>query len=268
MYPILVSLGPLRLYSFGTLLVIGIVVSWLLTRYLVQFYRLQMRHVYILLPWVIGIAILAGRMGYVMTNMSKFTHNWGAIFAFRTWLSELDVWAGIIGAFCVVVIYFLKHHEPIFLWLDVLAISLEPCIFFVALGLHLSPVGLTSHALGQPTNLPWGVVVDSVDLPFANVPVHPLLLYYGFSAVIVFVGAWLLRKWAKLYVGRLFVFMMGIFGLNWLLIFLVQWHSEGALLGIDIALFNAVLYIGIATICGVYIVRKRALANLKKAISH
>ncbi|OGC82298.1 MAG: hypothetical protein A2V81_02060 [Candidatus Abawacabacteria bacterium RBG_16_42_10] len=263
MYPILVSLGPFHLYSFGTLFVIGIIISWLLTRYLVHFYRLQLRHVYVLLPWVIIVGIVTARLGYVMTNFSKFAHNFWSIFAFQSWLTELDMWAGIVGVFCMAMIYWLKHHESVFLWLDVLTLGIQPSIFFIALGLHLSPVGLTTHALGQPTSLPWGIVVDSVDLPFANVPVHPILLYYAFAAVIVFVGAWLLRRWAKLYVGRLFVWMTAVFGLNWLFIFFVQWHSEGAFLGFDVALFNAMLYIGIAVICGVYIVRKRYWATIK-----
>ena len=136
--------------------------------------------------------------------------------------------------------------------------------FFTSLGLLLSPVGLTSDALGRPTLLPWGVIVDAVDLPFANVPVHPLLLYGVVVAIATFLVTWFSRVWARTYVGRLFVISSSMYGFLWLALGVVRWYSPRPFWGLDIFWLNAFLYIVIALGCMVYIIRKHAITQRVK----
>lgn len=264
MYPILVSLGPIHLYSFGALFIIGILTSWLLLKYLVEIQSLLIRNFYVGIPWLVVGAALGGRLGFVLTHLDKFYRNWGAVFSIWNWWGEWELWAGVLGASLAMIIFWIKHNEPVFLWLDVMSITVQPLVFFTAFGLLLSPVGLTTEALGGPTTLPWGVMVDAVDLPFANVPVHPLFFYTSAMALITFLILLYLRRWAPRYVGRLFAVMMVFYSGLWSVHYLVRWHIPNPIFGLDLFLFNQVLYLAIAIICGVYIIRKRRLAQKKK----
>ncbi|MBI4836326.1 MAG: prolipoprotein diacylglyceryl transferase [Candidatus Abawacabacteria bacterium] len=264
MYPILVSLGPIQFYSFGTLFVLGLLLSWVLIRYLIYFYRLQPTQFYYALPWAIVGGLVAARLGFVFTYTDRWRGGlWAALFPAHWW-SEWAIWAGIWGALAALVIFWLKHNEPVFLWLDVLSIGIQPLFLFCSLGLFLSPVGLTADALGRPTTLPWGIIVDAVDLPFANVPVHPLLLYNVFFTLITFAVTWLARGWARTYVGRLFVMAATAYGFLWLWLGVVRWYSPRAFLGMDVFWLNGFLYLLIAIFCLIYIVRKHAITQKKK----
>lgn len=265
MYPVLLSLGPLHFYSFGTLLILGIVLSWFLLRYLVFFYRLEISKFYYALPWVAVGSLLAARLGMMFTYTERFRSGLGAVIFPMHWWAEWAIWAGIGGAIIGFVIYLLKHNEPVFLWLDVLSLTLQPLVFFVALGLFLSPVGLTAEALGKPTILPWGVMVDAVDLPFANVPVHPLLLYIVFVALLAFCSLWMMRGWARAYIGRLFVLTVAWYSVLWFLLSSVRWYTPHLFIGLDVLLLNAFLYAFIAGASFIYIVRKHTITQKMKA---
>lgn len=265
MYPILVSLGPIHFYSFGTLLIIGILSCWLLLKYFVEIHSLLISNFYGGIPWLLAGGLVGGRLGFVLTHIDKFYHNWGELFSVWSWTSEWELWAGVIGAALAMIIFWIKHNEPVFLWLDIMSVAIQPLVFLTATGLFLSPIGLTTEALGGPTTLPWGVMVDSVDLPFANVPVHPLFFYVSAVAVASFFILLYLRRWAAKYVGRLFAIMLALYSGVWWVLYLVRWHIPSPLFGIDLFLFNMTLYLGLAIICGVYIVRKRLLAQRKKS---
>jgi prolipoprotein diacylglyceryltransferase len=238
MYPVLVSLGPVQFYSFGTLLIVGITLSWILLRYLVFFYHLQPRTFYYSLPWAVVGGLLVARLGFVFT----YTERWRAGIANTLfppwWWAEWAVWGGIIGIALGFTVYWLKHNEPVFLWLDIISIALQPLVFFASLGLFLSPVGLTADALGRPTVLPWGITVDAVDLPFANVPVHPLLLYVVITALAAFIIVWLTKSWARTYIGRLFVLVTALYSGLWFWLGAVRWYSPHPFLGIDVYILS------------------------------
>lgn len=264
MFPVLVSLGPVHLYSFGTLFILGLVCSWILVRYLMYFYRLQPSKLYFALPGALVGGLVAARLGFLLTYPERFRSGlWIALFSDHWW-TEWALWAGILGAALALIVYWIKHNEPVFLWLDVMSIALQPLMFFTSLGLLLSPVGLTSDALGRPTLLPWGVIVDAVDLPFANVPVHPLLLYGVVIAVITFLVTWLARVWARTYVGRLFVISTFLYGFLWWALGVVRWYSPRPFWGLDIFWLNALIYMLIALSCMVYIIRKHAITQRVK----
>ncbi len=266
MFPVLVSLGPLHLYSFGTLFTVGLIVSWVFVRYLLHFYRLQPSHFYYGLLWGTIGGLIVARLGFIFTYTERLRGSLMSILFTPQWWTELSLWIGVLAAILIMVIYWLKHNEPVFLWLDVMSMAAQPLVFFTSLGLFLSPVGLMAEALGRPTALPWGVVVDSVDLPFANVPVHPLLFYVIVVALLGFGVTWLARTWARTYVGRLFVLIMLMYGALWFLLGVVRWYSPHPFLGIDIFWLNAVLYIGLGLLCLVYILHKhRITQKLKKS---
>ncbi len=265
MYPILVSFGPIHLYSFGTLLIIGVLFSWLLARYLIEKNSLALRNLTMAMVWGGVGGLVFARAGFVVMHLDKFFHDWLSILWVWSWFGEMEIWAGILGVGAGMMLYWIKHNEPIFLWLDIMSLVIQPLVMAVSVGLSLSAVGLTVEALGRPTSLPWGIVVDSVDLPFANVPVHPLLLYTGFTASLVFIGLLVLRNWADKYVGRLFALMLLPYALLWVALYVVRWHMPDTVLGIDVFILNAVLYVAIAIACSGYIIRKRSLAQHRKA---
>lgn len=266
MFPVLVSLGPLRLYSFGTLLILGLVLSWALVRYLMFFYKLHPSKFYPGLLWGIVGGLIFARLGYIFTYTERLRGSLWSILFSQQWWTEFALWVGILSGILIMVIYWLKHNEPVFLWLDVISVAVQPLIFFTSLGLFLSPVGLTAEALGRPTALPWGVLVDAVDLPFANVPVHPLILYIVFISGIAFVGAWLFRTWARTYVGRLFVIVMALYATLWFFLGVVRWYSPHPFFGLDIYWLNAILYLVLSILCLIYILHKhRVTQKLKRS---
>lgn len=90
---------------------------------------------------------------------------------------EYSIWGAIIGALLIFLPYARKQGEDIGKWLDVFTIPFLIGLSIGNLGLFLEG---TRHT-GTPTDLPWGIVIDSSQY---TVPIHPIPIYTALLALV------------------------------------------------------------------------------------
>ncbi len=121
---------------------------------------------------------------------------------------------GAIGILLAVALYCRKYKQS-FLWvIDRLVIVVALAGFFIRIGNFFN-----SEIIGRPTNLPWSVIFERVDL----IPRHPAQLYEAFSYLFIFGVLWLIYKKKGLHLPKGF-----LFGLFLVLVFAARFVIEFA----------------------------------------
>jgi phosphatidylglycerol---prolipoprotein diacylglyceryl transferase len=151
MIPVLVDLGPVKIYSFGLMLAIAFLTgSYILTN------ELRRRH---LDPemgtWITLLGVVFGIGGakilYLIENLKGFLQDpLGEAFS----PGGLTWYGGLILALAVVTVYIRRKRVPILRVWDCLGIALILAYGIGRIGCHLAGDG----DYGTPTNLPWGTV--------------------------------------------------------------------------------------------------------------
>ncbi|MBU1298632.1 MAG: prolipoprotein diacylglyceryl transferase [Bacteroidetes bacterium] len=208
MYPELVKIGPLTVYSYGLMLGIAfITASFLLTK---ELKRKKLD------PNLSGtITLLAVVCGIVGAKLFHLIENWeyflrapvDMIFS----AGGLTFYGGFILATAVIIIYLKKKKVPVFKITDAAAPGLMIGYGIARIGCHLSGDG----DYGVPTNLPWAMSYEKGTYPPSvafkdfpeivekygvkgvvpdNILVHPTPLYELIAAAFLFFILWKLRK--------------------------------------------------------------------------
>ena len=175
--PIAVSLGPLKVHWYGLMYVIGIGMTWWLTRLRTQ------RPGF---PWsaeqvedmifynALGL-VLGGRLGHVLFyNFAHFLQE--PVSLFRIWEGGMSFHGGLIGGLIALYIGGRKHGISLIRFSDFVG----P---YVPIGLLTGRIGnfINGELWGKPTDLPWGMV-----FPIAGPePRHPSMLYEAFLEGVV-----------------------------------------------------------------------------------
>ena len=173
MYPVLLRLGPITIYSYGVMMALGfLAANWVLDKGL----RRQGRDPNLsstLMLWAAVGGLLGARLLFLLEQWHAFLADpWPLLFtgAGFTW------YGGFIGGFGAVTWYIRRHGLS---WVEVMdagapAIALGHAIGRI--GCHLAGDG----DWGPPTTLPWGVAYTRAivgwDFP-PGVRVHPTPLY-------------------------------------------------------------------------------------------
>lgn len=199
MYPVLLRLGPLTIYSYGVMMALGfLAASWVLSH---EFQR-QGRDPALssaLVLWAAVGGLVGARLLFIAEKFPEFLADpWAFIFtgAGFTW------YGGLIGGVVAVSWYIQRHALP---WWDIMD-AIAPAI---ALGHGIGRIGC--HLAGDgdwgpQTTLPWGVAYPDaiIGWPFdPGVRVHPTPLYETAAYLVIFAVLWS-RRTAPRQPGALF----------------------------------------------------------------
>lgn len=205
MIPILYEIGPLKIHSFGFMLVVAFYSCYFLLSHEMKRLGYPQRIASdIIFYGAIG-GILGSKIYYLIENISSVIEDpAGMIFSG----AGLVFYGGLIGG-TLGVTYVIRKNK--FTWIafgDIVA----PLLI---LGYGIGRIGcfLVGDDYGLPTHLPWGVVFENglppttqfmfqsyypwIDISgFANtlIPVHPTQLYETTLALIIFGILWKLRR--------------------------------------------------------------------------
>jgi len=208
MHPILFSLGPLTIYSYGVMLALAFVVGiWFATR---QAGREKVPANTILDLSLVALitGIIGARILFVLLNLDYYSrHPFESI---MFWQGGLVYYGGIIlGVLCAVL--FLKVRR-----LDIWRV-VDICAPSLAIGQAVGRIGcfLNGCCFGRPVS--WGIkfppgsmasyeqfsqgLIKSVNE--YSLPVHPTQLYSSFNALIIFLILVMVRR-KKKFNGELF----------------------------------------------------------------
>jgi len=174
MFPVLIQIGPIIVYSLWLFAGIGFLTGVFVFSFLAQQKRLNMNFIYDKsIPMFIW-GLIGARLFFVLRNFQYYFPN----YEIQSFLNILYIWdkglsllGGLIGIIIALVYYSRKEHEQTWKWLDILTISV---IFALAIG-HIGTF-LDGTAYGNVTQLPWGMIFDNPSIKYA-VPIHPTQIY-------------------------------------------------------------------------------------------
>ncbi len=172
MYPILLRIGPITIYGYGSWIAIGIIAAFWLGAREAGRVGLSKKIVVDIAFWTVIVAFLASKIGLIFEDPSFYPGN----------LKELlrsggVFYAGLIGGFVFMVILLFAKKMPFWKTMDVYALVVP-----LAHGFGREGCFSAGCCYGRPTDVPWGVVFHSqfahehVGTPL-GVKIHPVQLY-------------------------------------------------------------------------------------------
>jgi phosphatidylglycerol---prolipoprotein diacylglyceryl transferase len=190
MYPILLQVGPVTIYSYGVMMALGfLAANWVVSKGL-QYQGKDPEFSSTLVVWAAVGGLLGARLLFVFERLPEFFADpLSMIFtgAGFTW------YGGLIGGVAGVTLCIWRHKMSWFEVMDAVAPSIALGHGIGRIGCHLAGDG----DWGPPTTLPWGVAyTDAIigwDYP-PGVRVHPSALYETIAYTMIFAILWRYRS--------------------------------------------------------------------------
>jgi phosphatidylglycerol---prolipoprotein diacylglyceryl transferase len=169
MFPVLFTLGSVSFFTYGILTSLGFLTAVYLCikRAFAKKAPLEFisDHFLSLAFW----SIISARLAFAVANWSAYSQNLFSILAL--WQKGYTIWGGIVGFLLAFSLHAFKQKENLKKWIDILIPTAIIGLIFENLASLLD-----GSRYGSPTELPWGVTFESLEVPF-TIPVHPIQLY-------------------------------------------------------------------------------------------
>lgn len=203
MKPILLSLGPLSIYAWGTMLSIAVILGVIGARKLAVRAGIEPDRILDLAIWLVVAGLLGSRLFYALF------YDWSYYAAhpldfFNLTQPGLVFYGGLIGGIAAGGWYVYRHKLSFWNLADVVT----P---FLALGYGIVRIGcfLNGCCYGKPTDLPWGVLFPGI----WEIPRHPTQLYStGFALILFGITLWLFYH--RRFTGQVFLVYLMLYALT------------------------------------------------------
>ena len=202
MWPELIKIGPLTVYSWGLMLSLAVLAGTYMVYRQAPKYGFKEDMIIDLTIWLVVGGIIGARLFYV------FVYEPGTYFRqpyliFALWQGGLVYYGALIGGFIAGLWYVRKHHLPFWPLADLMAPPL-------AFGYGLVRIGcfLNGCCYGKPTTF-LGVVFPHLD----DIPRHPTQIYsslLGFTLFLILLAVQ--RK--KSFDGQVFLLFLMLYGVG------------------------------------------------------
>ncbi len=206
MYPVLLRLGDVSLYTYGLFVAMGFLAGIWVAKQEARRLGENPERITDLCFFLLIFSILGARLFYVLTAPKTFLGN--PLEIFRIWNGGLVFYGGFLGALATIAVYFRRHRMPLWRTLDILAPG-------VAVGHALGRVGcfFAGCCYGLACELPWAVTFTHPEsLAPTHMPLHPTQLYSAGANLLIFLFLWSIRR-KKRFHGQIFWLYVGIYGI-------------------------------------------------------
>jgi phosphatidylglycerol:prolipoprotein diacylglycerol transferase len=232
LYPVIVKIGPLPIYSFGLMVVIAfLLAAWVTTK---ELRRKGLKpdnfDTYPMLSLLGGL--LGAKVYYLIANFERVLADpIGTIFSG----SGLTWYGGAVGGALAVLGYAKRKGQRLWAMCDAFAPGLALAYAVGRIGCHLSGDG----DYGPPTDLPWGYSYEKGMVPSEpGVLCHPTPIYEMLAMGLAFLILWKLR--ARFHGdGQLFGLYLVLAGVERFLAEFVRRNDPGAL-GLTVAQWTSI----------------------------
>ena len=213
--PDIVTFGPLAIRWYGTMYLIGFLVSYLLVKYQIRTKGLNFTRDFVdsLYSYIILGLLIGARLGYVLFyNVSYYIHKPLEVFAI--WHGGMSFHGGFIGCIIAGILIAKKFRTDFWQICDLVIVT-------APVGLGLGRIGnfINGELYGRVTDVPW-----AMDFPAGGgLPRHPSQIYeFALEGVILFTILWILkdRNWRSGILSALFIVLYGLFR------FLIEFFRE------------------------------------------
>jgi phosphatidylglycerol:prolipoprotein diacylglycerol transferase len=201
-HPILFSLGPLTIYSYGVLLAAAYLLGLGMAVRRARAAGLDGNRVLDLGIWVIIAALVGAKALLFVLDFRQFTSSWAD---FTTLLRSGGVfYGGLIAAVLVCIYQLRKHQLPLWTSGDLFAPG-------IALGYMVGRLGclMAGCCYGKETTVAWAITFTdpaanlNVGTPL-NVPLHPTQLYESMAGLVILGILLALERRGRSFPGRTF----------------------------------------------------------------
>jgi len=245
MYPKLLELGPITLYTYGVLLAAAYLAGLKLAMSRAKTRGLDSTRVLDLGIYIIISALVGAKLLLLVTDFGAYTSNPRELLT----LARVGgvFYGGLILAVLVSLWYMRRHRMPLWPTCDAFAPG-------IALGHAIGRLGcfLAGCCYGRPTDAPWGVIfTDAFTSSYVGTPLHvalhPVQLYESAAEIVILALLLLLERRSRGFAGRTFwtyVLLYGVvrFGLEFF-----RGDERGAVLGLSTSQFISVVLVVLAT---------------------
>ena len=196
MYPTLLELNlgfiKIPLHTYGLMIAIGFLTAISFVRKLAAKNKVNPDLVSDLSFWLLMYGFVGARILFVITRLDYFMQN--PLDIIKVWEGGLVFFGGLIASTAYSVFFFYKHKLSPWTMIDILSPGVVIAHAFGRIGC----LG-AGCCYGSPTNLPWGIKLNSelVDISLRAVPLHPTQLYESASLFILFAGLAYIGKHKK-----------------------------------------------------------------------
>ncbi len=253
MHPILFTVGPFTLHTYGALLAAGALLGlWVVFRLAKRTPELNPDHVLNLAFWALIVGLLGTRVFFVFLEPEGFLeHPWRF---FALWEGGLVFYGGIAFAVPLLIILARRWRQPLLPLLDVSAPGLALAQGFGRLGCFSA-----GCCYGRPWDGVCSVVFsDPHTLAPHDIPLHPAQLYSALELFILFgLLMWLSRR--RRFAGQVFFTYGLIHGVSRLVIeqFRGDWRGETLVAGLTTTGLLALVFAVVSAAALFYLNRRR-----------
>jgi len=237
MFPILFSVGPFTIHTYGALLALGALLGiWTIHRQAKKTTDVNPDHAVNLAFWLLLVGLLGTRVFFVFLEPEGFIEKPWRFFAL--WEGGLVFYGGIAFAVPVGVFLVRRWKLPLLSYMDVVAPGLALAQGFGRLG---------CFSAGCCYGLPWDgacsvIFSDPHTQAPRNIPLHPAQLYSALELFALFgLLIWLSKR--RRFAGQIFFTYGLIHGVSRLVIeqFRGDWRGETLVAGITVTGLLALL---------------------------
>lgn len=193
MYPILLNIyGPFAINTYGTLIAIGLLVSFMLALHNKRYKKLiESLDSFAVLSWIIGGGLIGARLLY-LTIEAPATAHWYEFFIL--WQGGWSEQGGILGVLAALALYSWCHQKTLDKKSLITVFDLIGTYAPVLHGFGRIGCFFAGCCYGAPTTSTWSIVyTNPATLAPLYVPLYPTQLYsaalfFGIFALITFVN--------------------------------------------------------------------------------
>jgi len=255
MFPVLLKIGPISIFTYGFFIAVGFLAGIFLATNEAKREGEDHEKIMDLCFYILIAAILGSRLFYVATSPEMFLKN--PVEILKIWNGGLVFYGGFIAALVTGVIYLKVKNIPVWKTADIMAPSVAIAHFFGRIGCFFA-----GCCYGKYCDLPWAVTFNHPDsLAPTGIPLHPTQLYEALGNLAIFLFLFFFRKYKK-HDGQLFWLYVLIYGImrSFIEIFRADFRGEFLYGVLSISQVVGGLMV-VVSLTMLFIFRKRALSR-------
>lgn len=200
MHPIICTIGPVTLYSYGLMFALGSLIALILMLKDARQRGIEKNLFYDIYLWVLVGAIIGARLLYCLTNIDFFIKNPLEIIKIQH--GGLSWFGGFVFGLIAFFIVTSKYKKNFFEIADI-------CVPYIALAQSIGRIGcfLNGCCYGKITDF-----IIRVKFPFSPEAVHPTQPYSALSLFLIFIILKYYQKAKKIFAGEIFCMYLFLAG--------------------------------------------------------
>lgn len=254
MYPRLLELGPITVYTYGVLLAAAYLLGLKIAMVRAERQHLDSARVLDLGIYIIIAALIGAKVLLLVTDFSTFRNDPRELLTLAR--SGGVFYGGLILAVVVALWYIRRAGLPLWTTCDVFAPG-------IALGHVVGRFGcfFAGCCYGKPTSQPWAITFRD---PFAaanvgtplNVPLHPTQLYEAGAELLILAVLLLTERRGRPFAGRTFWLYMLLYAVSRFVIEYFRGDERGTVGVFSTSQFISLLLAPLAVIMLMYLARR------------